>query len=416
MTSEIAAMLDELMGRNRNLESGKTSDKVSFHDSEVCHFYLCGFCPHELFVNTRADLGPCKKIHDEAIRKEYQMSNEVFKLGYEDRFFEFMQDCIIEVERRIKRNRQRLDQNKDEDSVVNPETAETANRLSVLSIEITNHLLQIEQLGEKGEVAAAMTKTQEVEKLKDEREKIRMSARIQREPTNSYTGLQEKQMEVCEICGSFLIVGDAQARVDDHLMGKQHMGYARIRAKISELKDIFDKKRAKERVDKKAEKTASDDKKEKSADMEKDVKTEPRSERSSERRDSRASDRSQSDRQSDRHSDRRVSVKDERKSSRYDDRDRDRKRDRESGRRDERRDDRSDRRRSKDRSERDRGDRDKGERRGSKHEHKDRSRDKDRRKRSRSRSHKKESSRLSSKERRRENGRSGKENGERTKS
>ena len=48
------------------------------------------------------------------------MSNEVFKLGYEDRFFEFMQDCIIEVERRIKRNRQRLDQNKDEDSVVNP--------------------------------------------------------------------------------------------------------------------------------------------------------------------------------------------------------------------------------------------------------------------------------------------------------
>ena len=26
----------------------------------------------------------------------------------------------------------------------------------------------------------------------------------------SYNGIQEKQMEVCEICGSFLIVGDAQ--------------------------------------------------------------------------------------------------------------------------------------------------------------------------------------------------------------
>ena len=46
---------------------------VSFRDSDVCHYYLCGFCPHELFVNTRADLGPCKKIHDEAIRKEYQV-------------------------------------------------------------------------------------------------------------------------------------------------------------------------------------------------------------------------------------------------------------------------------------------------------------------------------------------------------
>ena len=44
----------------------------------------------------------------------------MFKLGYEERFFDFMQDCIIEVERRIKRNKQRLDQNKDDESVVNP--------------------------------------------------------------------------------------------------------------------------------------------------------------------------------------------------------------------------------------------------------------------------------------------------------
>ena len=31
-----------------------------------------------------------------------------------------MQECVIEVERRIKRNKQRLDQNKDEESTVNP--------------------------------------------------------------------------------------------------------------------------------------------------------------------------------------------------------------------------------------------------------------------------------------------------------
>ena len=47
---------------------------------------------------------------------------------------------------------------------------------------------------------------------------------------------QEKQMEVCEVCGAFLIVGDAQSRVDDHLMGKQHMGYAKIKATIEEIK------------------------------------------------------------------------------------------------------------------------------------------------------------------------------------
>lgn len=47
---------------------------------------------------------------------------------------------------------------------------------------------------------------------------------------------QEKQMEVCEVCGAFLIIGDAQARVDDHLMGKQHMGYAKIKSTVEELK------------------------------------------------------------------------------------------------------------------------------------------------------------------------------------
>lgn len=43
-------------------------------------------------------------------------------------------------------------------------------------------------------------------------------------------------MEVCETCGAFLIVGDAQSRVDDHLQGKQHVGYARIKAAVEDMK------------------------------------------------------------------------------------------------------------------------------------------------------------------------------------
>jgi len=32
--------------------------------------FLCGFCPNELFVNTRADLGICNKIHDDELTKK----------------------------------------------------------------------------------------------------------------------------------------------------------------------------------------------------------------------------------------------------------------------------------------------------------------------------------------------------------
>lgn len=68
-----------------------------------------------------------------------------------------------------------------------------------------------------------MAKTAQVDKLKEERERIRqrhitLTQQNAPEMPQSYNGIQEKQMEVCEICGSFLIVGDAQVNecfIDD---------------------------------------------------------------------------------------------------------------------------------------------------------------------------------------------------------
>lgn len=53
--------------------------------------------------------------------------------------------------------------------------------------------------------------------------------------TAELAAAQEKQMEVCDVCGAFLIVGDAQQRIDDHLMGKQHVGYARLKSALQEM-------------------------------------------------------------------------------------------------------------------------------------------------------------------------------------
>ena len=43
-----------------------------------------------------------------------------------------------------------------------------------------------------------------------------------------------KAMEVCTVCGALLVVGDAQQRVEEHIMGKQHSGYARIRSFVEQ--------------------------------------------------------------------------------------------------------------------------------------------------------------------------------------
>ncbi len=66
------ALLDALMGKNRNLSADEKGSKhARFDDKDVCQWYNLSFCPHELFVNTRSDLGPCPNEHDPKLKEQY---------------------------------------------------------------------------------------------------------------------------------------------------------------------------------------------------------------------------------------------------------------------------------------------------------------------------------------------------------
>ena len=46
------------MGVDRNLTEDDTpTRKVRWDDEEVCQYFIAGFCPNELFLNTKSDLG-----------------------------------------------------------------------------------------------------------------------------------------------------------------------------------------------------------------------------------------------------------------------------------------------------------------------------------------------------------------------
>jgi hypothetical protein len=49
-------------------------------------------------------------------------------------------------------------------------------------------------------------------------------------------GQDQKQMEVCEVCGSFLIINDSMSRIEEHNNGKQHQGYAKLKAALEEFR------------------------------------------------------------------------------------------------------------------------------------------------------------------------------------
>lgn len=370
MAMTAAQLLDELMGKDRNLVPGETSAQVHWSHPDSCKNFLCGFCPSDLFINTKADLGPCGKVHDDQLKLDYEKSSRYGRMGYEEDFVHFLSSIQADVERKIRRGHERLTMNKAREM----EMSENDNDKTKMLTDHINQLLEeIESLGSEGKVEEAQGVAKLVEQLKDEREQSKV--------TSGAAG-QEKQMEVCEVCGAFLIVGDAQSRVDDHLQGKQHVGFARIKSSLEELKAKPWQKK-KESTDTDKDKDKKDDEK----DREKDRDREKRSDRDRDR------DRKPRSRSKSR----------ERRRDRSSDKSRDRRRSRDRSDRDRDRSDRDKHRSERDRSDRDRSDRDRDSRRSrdrdSRRSHRSRSPRSRRRSRSKDRDEKK-SSRNSSRDRR----------------
>lgn len=246
-----AQLLDELMGKNRNAGPGIRLNSIRFDDEDVCKYSLCGFCPHDLFVNTRADLGPCDKIHDEELANAYEKSSRYGKLGYEEDFERFIRSLLMDVEKKIKRGVERLKLTQNDPNHRTPSQIRS-EKIAVLKEQINEILKEAEALGELGEIDQAQEKLESCEPLKTECKHLEMAEQ-------QAQLIDQKIMEVCDVCGSFLIVNDAQARVEEHVAGKQHMGYAKLRSALEDIR----KKRIEEMEKREKERAARREEREK---------------------------------------------------------------------------------------------------------------------------------------------------------
>ncbi|CAG9860131.1 unnamed protein product [Phyllotreta striolata] len=240
-----AQLLDELMGRNRNVAPNEKVKELNWEDSEYCKYFLAKFCPHDLFVNTRVDLGACCKVHDEEVRKLFQKAkpNHHRKLQYQEDFLRFCNSMLNDVEKKIVKGKQRLalsaSGKTDVPSISPAQTQKNQEQINILNERINDLEAEAEQAGTDGNVEQAQGLMKLCDQLKEERDGLRKQIENGHfSATAELAAAQEKQMEVCEVCGAFLIVGDAQQRIDDHLMGKQHMGFARLKIAIEEVSEL----------------------------------------------------------------------------------------------------------------------------------------------------------------------------------
>lgn len=165
----------------------------------------------------------------------------VRKRNYEDEFLRFSNHMINEVDRKIAKGKQRLQlMNKSNDGSPQVFVSKFQEQVNNLEARIKKLIGEAEEAGNRGDVDQAQGLMSLCDQLKDEKEALIKNHENSENGTNGaaawseYTS-SEKQMEVCEVCGAFLIVGDAQQRIEDHLTGKQHLGYSRLRNAIEEM-------------------------------------------------------------------------------------------------------------------------------------------------------------------------------------
>ncbi|XP_076070017.1 putative RNA-binding protein Luc7-like 2 isoform X5 [Oratosquilla oratoria] len=232
------------------LHLGETSRlEVRFTDAKVCKSFLLGCCPHEILSSTRMDLGDCPKIHDLALRADYEKASKTKDFYYDIDAMEHLQSFITDCDRRTEQAKKRLAETQEE---LSAEVAAKANKVHDLAEQIGKKLAKAEQLGADGMVEESMKLMEEVEDLRKRKAGAEQEYRNSM-PASSY---QQQKLRVCEVCSAYLGIHDNDRRLADHFGGKLHLGFIKIREKLEELKKTVESRREKRREEREAERNA----------------------------------------------------------------------------------------------------------------------------------------------------------------
>lgn len=163
------------------------------------------------------DLGECTKIHDLALRADYEIA------------MDHLESFIAECDRRTELAKKRLAETQEE---ISAEVSAKAEKVHELNEEIGKLLAKAEQLGAEGNVDESQKILMEVEKVRAKKKEAEEEYRNSM-PASSF---QQQKLRVCEVCSAYLGLHDNDRRLADHFGGKLHLGFIQIREKLDQLR------------------------------------------------------------------------------------------------------------------------------------------------------------------------------------
>lgn len=238
---QMTKLLDQLMGQNRDGED-KGKEK-HFTDKDICKPFLLGICISDLFVNTRAELPECTKVHSVTMKDQFEEASKKRDYRIEEEVYAYLQSFLKDNERKIEGAKKRLTMTQE-----TPEMEEKVEQIHELAVQVGEKVAKAEALGAEGKVDESLAMMAEIEEIKGKKKALEdeYHAAIPRHAA------QQQKLRACEVCGAFLSMYDNDRRLADHFGGKLHIGFVTIREKIKQLEETIaakEEKRKKERED-----------------------------------------------------------------------------------------------------------------------------------------------------------------------
>ncbi|KAK5702045.1 splicing factor [Elasticomyces elasticus] len=175
MAAEQRRLLEQLMGDQ--LLSGPSNNSykqpaLTLSDPKVCRSHIAGSCPHDLFTNTKQDLGTCPKAHQPNLKEEYlNLPEEERKaLGFEWDYSRDIGRYVGECDRRIDTAMKRLEKTGEEVRQTNA----LLKAIGDLTRTLEAGVLEVEVLAEEGSVNMAVQeffKLRQAKAMKEEKER-----------------------------------------------------------------------------------------------------------------------------------------------------------------------------------------------------------------------------------------------------
>lgn len=253
MTEQARALLDQLMGKDRNLTTNERAayrSSIHFTHPKVCKSFIAGFCEREAFAGTKLDEGPCMKEHDDTVRAVFQRENYDVRYQYEEEFYRklkrFCDDADAKVRQVNASNAALLDQTQQSADLQQSITEdaqfiELTTKSASLQADLDALKTQAEALQQAGTDASILTKLMDEVKqnktnvdaqITARRTEIESSVAASRpttQPASETVPLYPTRMLVCDTCGLSLVAGDDEARMAAHQAGKQHLAMEKVR-------------------------------------------------------------------------------------------------------------------------------------------------------------------------------------------